>query len=574
MLRLVFVAAAACGTGAEGGLDAPGDAGTGVAPDATTGVGAGDGSVTDAGDAGELDGTSPDGAGGDGGQGPRCPVEVTPEPGLVVTEAGAVQGEAFPGGEGFAYLGIPYVAPPVGPRRWRAPEPAPCFDGVFDARTFSAECPQYGDDGGIIGDEDCLGLNVWTPAVSPRPDQADLRPVLFWIHGGGHEQGSGSRAVYDGTPFARDRDVVVVTFNYRLGPLGFLAHPDLDAPDVPSGNYGMRDQLAALTWVHDNIRAFGGDPERVMIFGQSAGSVSTCRLLVSPPAAGMFSAAVLQSGGCVATAKDRAEQTGRRFAEDAGCPPTVDARACLAERSAAELIAAFDRLESGANSVGLGTWSGVIDGVMLPEAPRDLIAAGRHHRVPVIVGSTREENGREAPPIQTEAQYEETVRTLYAGLPEAVLEAALAAYPVEDYASPRAAYVALTSDGRFTCGARRDATLLAESQSEPVYRYLFAHTADNGSAALTALGAWHGIELFFVFGTLETSTPLASGPGDDATTAAVQSAWTALAQGRSVGEQTGWPEWDGTRLRLFDAGFTDVDDPRAETCDFWDGWGL
>jgi para-nitrobenzyl esterase len=544
---LALLAALACGDSPRDDL-APGPGGDAGAPDATSG---------DAGpsDAGPVD------------AGPtRCPVDVAPAPGVVVTEAGAVRGA--PNGEaGWVYRGVPYAAPPIGERRWRAPEPHACYDGVFTADAFGAECPQYGEGDAVIGDEDCLGLNVWTPVG--EPDGA-ARPVLVWIHGGGHEQGSGSRAIYDGSALARDEDVVVVTFNYRLGPFGFLSHPDLDAADLPSGNYGMRDQIAALEWVQANIARFGGDPERVLIFGQSAGGVSACRLVASPAAADLFHAAVLQSGACVAAPKARADATGVAFAADAGCAAGADTRACLGALSTEHLIRAFDRLGSGTNTVGSGSWTGVIDGDLLDAHPRDIIEAGEHNRVPVIVGSTREENGREAPLLRTEAEYRAAVRALYgaAGVPAAVIEAALEVYPVEDYASPRAAYVALTSDARFTCPARIDADLFAAGQDEAVYRYLFAHTADNGSPLLTAQGAWHGIDLFFVFGTLETASPLEAGPGDEAVIAATQFAWTSLARRGSLGDVS-WPEWDGARLRLFDDGFADVEDPRAEQCDFW-----
>jgi len=525
--------------------------------------------VSDARDDAGPDAGPEDGAAGDGGA--RCPPPgAGPAPGRVVTEAGSVRGVEN-GAAGWVYRGIPYAAPPTGARRWRAPQPPDCYDGVFDAEAFSSPCPQYDDDGAVVGREDCLTLNVWTPVGAP---DGDPRPVLFWTHGGGHEQGSGSLEIYDGTALARDRDVVVVTYNYRLGPFGFLSHPDLDEPDTPSGNYGMRDQLAALSWVHRNIEAFGGDPSRVLAFGQSAGSVSTCRLVASPAASGLFHAAVLQSGACTATPRAEARTIGRNYAADAGCGEAADVRACLADRSTEALISAFEPLGSGTNTVGSGLWSGVIDGDLLPEAPRDRIAARQHNAVPIIVGSTREENGRGAPPIASAEELEAALRALYGplGLTEEDFAAILEAYPVEDFASPRAAYVAITSDVRFTCPASWDASLLALSQSEPVYRYLFAHTADRGSDLLTALGAWHSIDLFFVFGTLETASPLPAGPGDDATTDAVQTAWTALARsGRLDGLD--WPAWDGTDLRRFDDGARTIDDPRAEACDFWANLG-
>jgi para-nitrobenzyl esterase len=509
----------------------------------------------------------PDGGAADGGPSPRCPVDGAPEPGRVVTEAGAVQGVNL-GAAGWVYRGIPYAAPPTGPRRWRPPEPPDCFDGLWPADSFSSECLQYGPDGQVAGDEDCLGLNLWTPVGEP---DGTLRPVLFWIHGGGHEQGGGGRPIYDGRALARDHDVVVVTFNYRLGPLGFLSHPDLDLPEVPSGNYGMWDQLAALRWVHTHAERFGGDPERILIFGQSAGAVSTCRLVASPAAAGSFAAAVLQSGACNASPRHRASAIGRAYVRNAGCENTGDVRACLEALDGITLVEAFEPLSSGTNVVGSGNWNGVVDGVLVPEDPRTRIARGAHNQVPLIVGSTREENGRGAPAITDETEYEAALRALYGpvGLDDEDIRAILEAYPIEAHGSPRDAYVAVTSDVRFTCPASRDATLFSEAQDPPVYRYLFAHTADRGGPGLSALGAWHGIDLFFTFGSLQTASPLTSGPTDRAVTDAVQSAWTGLAADGTPGDLD-WPAWDGNRLMLFDGGARVVEDPRSTQCAFWD----
>lgn len=554
-----LVLLAACGGETSGGLGRA-DAGAG-----TEDAGGQDGGVEpDSGfpDAGPADFGGPDaGIEPDGGPLP-CGPEVGPAPGRVRTTLGVVEGVQADGV--WSYLGLRYAQPPVGERRWTPPAEPECAPTVVQADAPRPECPQYDGAGQVVGDEDCLGLNLWTPV-----GEADggSRPVLVWVHGGGHEQGGGGRAIYEGAQLARSQDVVVVTFNYRLGPFGFLAHPVLDAPGVPSGNYGMHDQLAVLRWVQANARAFGGDPDRVMIFGQSAGGVSVCRLVASPAAAGLFASAVIQSGACVATSKAQADATGADLLAEVGCDDAV----CLREASTEAIMAGFEPSASGTNVVGRLTFDGVVDGVLLPEAPRELIERGDHNAVPIAVGSTREENGLGAPSLQNEAAYEAAVRALYggAGVPDALIDRILEIYPASDYPNPRAAYVALTSDLRFTCQARQDAQLLAGAQEAPVYRYLFTHVPDEATPLLQAAGAWHGLELFYVFGTLESASTLSAGPGDRATTQAMQTAWSRLARGLAPDPtpEQAWPEWDGDEnLVIFEGGARVEPDPKAQLC--------
>ncbi|MEM6370629.1 MAG: carboxylesterase family protein [Myxococcota bacterium] len=495
-----------------------------------------------------------------------CGPELEPAPGRVRTTLGVVQGSEENGV--WSYLGLRYARAPVGERRWSVPEAPACAETVIMADAVLPQCPQYDGMGQLVGAEDCLGLNLWSPVGEPD-DRS--RPVLVWIHGGGHEQGDGGRPIYGGAALARNRDVLVVTLNYRIGPFGFLSHPVLDAPGVPSGNYGMHDQLAALRWVQENARAFGGDPEQVMIFGQSAGSVSVCRLVASPAAAGLFSSAALHSGACVASPKTVADEKGESFLAGVGCQ-TED---CLRQTSTQEIMAGFEPSSSGTNVVGRLTFDGVVDGVLLPDAPRSLIGARTHNAVPILVGSTREENGLGAPNLQTEAAYQAAVRALYggAGVPNAVIDRLLEIYPVDDYPSPRAAYVSLTSDLRFTCSARQDAELFRVSQEAPVYRYLFTHVPEEATPQLQAAGAWHGLDLFFIFGTLESASTLSAGPTDEATIAAMQAAWTALARGETPSPSSGpgpvfaWPEWnDEERLLILEDGAQIEVDPRSAQC--------
>jgi para-nitrobenzyl esterase len=223
------------------------------------------------------------------------------------------------------YRGIPFAAPPVGDLRWRPPQPVEAWDGVRECIEFGPACPQPASmigDTPALQDEDCLYLNVWTAAAD------EPLPVMVWIHGGGCTTGAGSQSVYDGARFAR-RGVVLVTINYRLGPLGYLAHPLLSAESGHgvSGNYGLLDQIATLQWVQRNIAQFGGDPDCVTIFGESAGAQSVCWLMVSPLAEGLFHRAIAESGGVHGPTRALTEDVGRR-ATSAATLPRTPSRPC------------------------------------------------------------------------------------------------------------------------------------------------------------------------------------------------------------------------------------------------------
>ena len=281
-----------------------------------------------------------------------------------------------------AFLGVPFAAPPVGDLRWRAPRPPLPWSGVRPADRFGASCLQEVSPAGFgpwkheyvvqgAVSEDCLFLNVWTPA----PAGAHL-PVLVWIHGGAFTSGSGSVPIYNGTTLA-SQGVVVVTINYRLGIWGFLAHPDLtrEASGVAPSNFGLQDVVAALRWVQDNINVFGGDPRRVTIAGQSAGSMAVHDLLVSPLAKGLFAQAISESalpGAIPMRSLGEAEAAGVAFARSKGATDIAALRAM----SAAEI-------EAAAPKTGLGP---VIDGVLLPDSPMRLIIAGRFNDTPVLIG--------------------------------------------------------------------------------------------------------------------------------------------------------------------------------------------
>jgi para-nitrobenzyl esterase len=320
---------------------------------------------------------------------------------------------------------------------------------------------------------------------------------MFWIHGGGHVQGGAPLAnaglrVYDGRRLAGKTGNVVVTINYRLGPLGWLAHPGLtnESGAAGSGNYGTLDQIAALEWVRRNIEAFGGDPGRVMIFGESAGGVSVCSLIASRLAAGLFHRAVIQSGGCNAKPLKEAGEFGMELAVKAGCGGAEDTAACLRGLELERLMRARPvEIDVAGRPSEYGS---VVDGFVLTDTPSGVIAAGEHNRVPVIVGSSSDETSRSVPLIRNETEYVAAVRLLFPA--RTVAGEVLAMYPARDYASPRAAYVALTSDAKFICGARAAARALDENQAEPVWRYVMTHAPENTPPAFRALGAWHGLD--------------------------------------------------------------------------------
>jgi para-nitrobenzyl esterase len=431
------------------------------------------------------------GTGGTGGQG--CVTDLEREPGRVITSLGAVRGALD--GDTYAFRGIPYAAPPVGDRRFRPPEPPGCWEGERMATDFGPQCPQkalFSD--AVEGSEDCLTLNVWMPLTPP----ASPRAVMVFIHGGGNLIGtSGAPGEMDpmanGRPYVEGSEIVFVSINYRLGALGFMAHPALSAesPRGASGNYGLLDQIAALQWVRDNIAAFGGDPARVMVFGESAGAIDTCALFASPLAAGLFHRALMQSGACIAKPLDTQESDGGALADSLSCSDAD----CLRALSPAEFIGAQSPNES---SVLLGLenlqFSLTIDGWALPDAPVALVEAGVHNDVPFVVGSNAHEMHPSIPLFVTLTEYQQQVYD-YFGQPAG--DQILAMYDPALYGGERNALSALSTDVNFTCPARRIARAAAGAQSSAVHRYFFTHVLHG--LLQSGLGAFHALELFFVF---------------------------------------------------------------------------
>lgn len=472
-------------------------------------------------------------------------------PGVVVTRQGAVRGEQA--GGTWSFKGIPYAAPPVGALRWRPPADAAAWSGVRDALAFGASCPQRSADGGSTGDEDCLTLNVWTPVERP-PAPA---PVLVFVHGGAHFAGASSVPVYDGRALSEAGDAVVVTLNYRLGALGFLAHASFGAENASgaSGNYGYLDQLHALRWVQDNVAAFGGDPARVLLFGQSAGGYGVCMQLASPLARGLFSRAMILSGGCTAMTKAVAETSGAGIAGRLGCSGAGVA-ACLRAKSVAELLA-LPVNDGQADSVRAGP---VIDGWFLPTHPLGRLSG---NTVPVIVSTTKDEYTNQlglyggSRPVATAAELDQVVRQLFTTRADEVL----ARYPLADYASPNEALIALLSDANFICPARAASQELALS-GKPVWRAVFSHTLEQGP--LRSLRAAHGFDLVFGFRNFR-GYPVTAAELRLADT--VSGAWLRFARDGDAA----WPAYESARDNhlVLDEPTSTGEGIRTAQCDFW-----
>ena len=421
------------------------------------------------------------------------------DPAVVDTVAGPVRGGIAPGLR--IFQGVPYAAAPVGPLRWQPPTAPVRWAGVRDATAPGLRCiqdtrvdPDYGRPTG----EDCLNLTVWAPqAATP----ATSRPVMVWIHGGGFLNGSAD--IYNAARLATRGDIVVVAINYRLGALGFLAHPALangpgDEGGDP-GNYGLADQQAALRWVRDNIAGFGGDPARVTIAGESAGAMSVCDHLVAPESAGLFRAAIMQSGPCQAQAAlPAAERISVDFAARVGCADPASARRCLLDLPA-------DRLRGGPTyfSIGANLLTGPVTGTQrLPVAPNTVASGAPTARVPVLIGSTTDEYTLFVAMSDLRTQRLAPYRTLLRDTFGAEAPAVAAEYPLARYdGSAGLAYATAVTDGVFACPI--DTMAMGLARRAPVYAFEFndrgAPAPEPLRAAPFPLGAGHALELRYLF---------------------------------------------------------------------------
>ncbi len=426
------------------------------------------------------------------------------------------------------YLGIPYAAAPVGERRWRAPGTAPQWQGPRDARRYGPQCPQTAYPAGspylqapAAESEDCLYLNVWAPA------DADGLPVMVWIHGGNFTRGSGGLSVYDGSALA-GQGVVVVTFNYRLNVFGYLAHPALSAEQGgSSGNYGLMDQLAALEWVRDNIAAFGGDPGRVTVFGESAGSSAVNQLLATSEVDGLVHGAIGQSGAFFMRQPELAE--AHRVGQQLGERLDADTLTALRDIPAASLLQAFAALEASGAQLGP-----IVDGRLIPAQLISLYEQGQFARVPTLLGYNRDEATSFAlypdfPGIfRTQTEFEEGLWS-FAGPAALPL---IWAYP-EQPGSQRP-YMDFWRDAVFGWNMHTWAEL-SEAAGAPAWLYFFTHVPNDFWGE--QLGAYHAAEIPFVFGN---NVP--SHPEDRAVHNLVQAYWVNFARSGNP-NGSGLPTW-------------------------------
>ncbi|MFN3198490.1 MAG: carboxylesterase/lipase family protein [Bradymonadia bacterium] len=530
--------------------------------DPGTGGGGGQGGA-----GGEPVGGMPEGGAGGVVAPGDCPIDDIEAPGLVATTEGHLQGEAS--GDTWLYRAVPFAAPPVDDLRWRAPEPPACYGGIRVQADYAPACPQLNAQGTMLGDEDCLYLNLWTPKAALEGGRP--RPIMFFIHGGGNAIGSatvgaGNQILYDGQALAEAHDAVVVVIQYRLGALGYLTHPALDAedPEGHSGNYGQLDIIAALEWINANAAAFGGDRDRVMIFGESAGARNTCIMVSSPLARGLFYASIMQSGPCRVTPRADVEAEGRTQVENSGCADAEDIPSCMRARTAEQLL--LDRppvVSVGAASDAMKPY---VDGHVLTDQPIEVIRRGEHNPVIFVSGANSDETARDTPEIATVAGYEAVVRSQFGALADQVL----ALYPAEDYETPTQAFVQISTDARFVCNSRQ--SLEAASAHGPTFGYFFTQNLEN-SARLRDFGAYHAIELFFVFDqmTLAGYRPTAA---ESALAEMVGGYWARVARQGDPNDGVApmWPQYDITEqlLVLDGAGVTAEAGIRSEKCDFWD----
>jgi para-nitrobenzyl esterase len=493
-------------------------------------------------------------------------------------DTGVIRGKLD--GETRAFLGVPYAAPPVGADRWKPPAPALPLEGVYDAIQTGIQCPQSFSLAGPGGAEDCLFVNVWAPR-----GRTGL-PVMVWLHGGAFLFGSGGDAYYDGRYLAETYGVVVVTVNYRLGVFGFLAHPSLTDENSgypSSGNYGLEDQRAALQWVQRNIGAFGGDPDLVTLFGESAGGFSACVHYAFPRGETLFRAAISQSGLCASSVREptlaEAEIAGSVIAQGLGC---VTAQ-CLRDKSVDELLEATavpppsEQLPGGpfytSSGMMLSTLPNV-DGLVVPTSLREAFIAGDFDARPLIVGANKDEGtlfhsvffGAE---VANEADYRGALERRF-GL--ANVDAIIARYPVATFGTANRALAEVTGDAFFACPARRTARSVA-AVGAPVYFYSFERALEQ--PFLADLGVFHSSEIPFLF-QADPRFPLGRvGTAQDVADT-LQGYWTRFAKSLDPngGGAIAWPTYDGDRHLTIDRVTAEGRGLRADACDFWDALAI
>src|SRR5690242_4129860 len=484
---------------------------------------------------------------------------------VVATAGGTVRGQAVAATDEF--LGIPYAAPPVGALRWQPPRPPAPWHGIRAATSYAPHCPQPSSTFGQAStSEDCLYLNVFTPATN----KARNLPVMVWVHGGSLRTGESND--YNPAELVR-HGVVVVTINYRLGALGFLADAALASRrGGPSGNYGLMDQQAALRWVQRNIRGFGGDPGDVTLFGESAGGLSTLAQLASPGARGLFQRAIVESGTYQLTQQPlaAAEAAGQAFAAKAGCATTASAKntaACLRGLPVSTILANED-------PVG---YTPDVDGAVLTQSIKTALARGQFNRVPVVIGTNHDEYRLFVAVYQflgqrvTAANYQSMIASTL-GVSAAIAGKIAAQYPLSRYPSPPVALGAVGTDAIFACHA----LTAEESLARYVPTYAYEFNDENAPEPFLPpagfpYGAAHASELPYLFNPTSVTHPVPFSQAQQKLAAAMKQDWTNLA--KTGIPAPGWPKFTSASQQMLSlvppAPQVETDFAAQHHCAFW-----
>jgi len=457
----------------------------------------------------------------------------------VKTETGVVEGKVH--GSSRAFLGIPYAAPPVGELRWKAPAPPVAWQGVRDATKFGARCMQ----GNIFDDmvfrdqgpsEDCLMLNVWTPANVAKK----RLPVMVWIHGGGFVAGASSEPRQDGATLA-EQDVIVVSMNYRMGIFGFFELPELitDSGNNAAGNYGLLDQVATLQWVKKNIAAFGGDPGNVTIFGESAGSFSVSELMASPLAKGLFQRAIGESGAdfpakaTLTTLEERAKESAEYAKKVLGTDSLKELRAIPADKLL-ETVSKPGSERRGPSMV-------VVDGYFLPKPVPEIFATGAQNDVPLLAGWNRDEGSGavlSAKPPLTAASVKELGEKEFKDNSAEFFKL----YPASDDATAVRSWEDFAGDRFIALGTWKWMEAESATGKSPVYRYRFDEAPPDDPSRQPGMGAFHSGEIEYVFGTLEWRIPTLWKSQDKALSELMRKYWANFAKNGNP-NGAGLPQW-------------------------------
>ena len=520
---------------------------------------------------------------------PRAPVSC-----LASTTNGDVQG--VDNGASCSFLGIPYAAPPTLTNRWKPPRPAAAWaPAVRNATALASACPSIQGNGSPGGIEDCLQLNVWVKNLAPSAPA----PVLVWFHTGGFIAASANFAGTRGQRLAEETGVIVVEPNYRLGPLGFLAHRALESEDPahPSaGNYGLLDQQAALEWVRANIANFGGDPNNVTIGGSSAGGHSVGLQMISPGSAGLFDRAIIQSAFPTSRAAthDEAFAQGDAFAARLGCTDPSLVLACLRSKTTVQLLTALAPFSLQVlEPVNQFFWWPTVDGLVIPDQPRTLFEHGDFHHVPTLLGTNRDEGWifttRSFPQGVSAPQHNAWVIGEFGN---AALDV-FSAYPTASFATPQQAMARIAGDGQYVCETRRLADLIADGGLRgrgpnedhgtgqrvkmPVYLYSYEYVL----AEPTLPQVIHGAESNIIFGN-NFAAPVfpvnhVLDAADQAMHAITAGYWSRFVQTGDP-NATEVPEWPVYRknheshMIFANAGAAAAVEHKYESCAFWSGF--